>query len=64
MNFDDLGVIALNPHLKEECQGCLWQEWDPQTKQCLNADNPICSLYRWQLLYSTNIPPTSSGLPV
>lgn len=53
MNFKDVGVISLNHNLREECQGCLWQEWDSQTQRCANSNSPICSLYRWQLLFNT-----------
>lgn len=50
VNFGDVGVISLNGELKEECQDCLWREWDSLNDCCSNCANPVCPIFRQQLL--------------
>ncbi len=52
MNFGDVGTICLNREMRQECQDCLWWEWDSQKKLCSNCQSPICALYRKELFFS------------
>ncbi len=51
MNFKDVGVICLNREIKEECQNCLWWEWDSVNQCCRNYRSPICSLSQAQIFW-------------
>ncbi len=51
MNFKDVGVICLNGEIKEECQNCLWWEWDSLNRCCGNFSSPFCSLAQAQLFW-------------
>jgi hypothetical protein len=51
MNFEEIGVICLNGEIREECQNCLWWEWDSVNQCCSNINSPICSLFRDQLFW-------------
>ena len=53
MNFEKVGVICLNREIREECQNCLWWEWDSVNQCCCNFDSPICSLSGAQLFWRT-----------
>ncbi len=54
MNFNEVGVISLNHERREECQNCLWREWDSLRQRCSNLQSPICPLFRAQLLFNTS----------
>ncbi len=54
MNFEKVGVICLNRAIREECQSCLWWEWDSSNQCCCNLNSPICSLAGNQLFWHTS----------
>ena len=60
MNFEKVGVICLNRGIREECQNCLWWEWDSSNQCCCNFNSPICSLsgsrLSWHTSYSSPFP--------
>jgi hypothetical protein len=49
MDFKELGVICLNQEIRDECQGCLWLEWDSLNQCCVHAQTIICPLSFGQL---------------
>jgi len=53
MNLTEVGVICLNREIREECQNCLWLEWDSVNHCCCNAKTPICPLCQAQLFWLT-----------
>jgi hypothetical protein len=63
MNFGDLGVICLNRGLKEECQDCLWREWDSVQGFCSNRQSLVCVIYRQNLLLTDFTSPSYAKLP-
>ena len=62
MNFGDVGVICLNRALKEECQNCLWREWDSQEGCCGNYRSLVCPIYRQELLFTDFVSPVYAKL--
>lgn len=59
MNFGDVGVICLNRALKEECQNCLWGEWDSRQGHCGNYFSLVCPIYRQEHLFTGFMAPAS-----
>jgi hypothetical protein len=49
MNFGDVGILCLDREIQEECQNCLWREWDALKGSCRNGHSPICFIYRQKL---------------
>lgn len=60
MNFREVGIICLNQHIQEECQDCLWWEWDTANRRCRNFQSPICNLKETRALRAH---PVSRPLP-
>ncbi len=56
MDFGDVGVICFNRGLSEECQNCLWWEWDSQQGFCCNCKSLVCPIYREKIFYSGSAP--------
>jgi hypothetical protein len=60
MNFEKVGIICLNRDMREECQNCLWWEWDSANQCCCNFKSSICSLSGtkifWRDSYSSPSP--------
>lgn len=56
MDFGDVGVICINRGLKEECQNCLWREWDSQKEFCCNCRSLVCPIYREEVFHSEFTP--------
>jgi hypothetical protein len=63
MNFRDLGVICFNRGLKEECQNCLWWEWDSQKGFCSNCQSLVCPIYRQKLYFTDFLSPVYAKAP-
>jgi hypothetical protein len=62
MNFGDVGVICLNRALKEECQNCLWREWDSQRNRCGNCQSMVCPIHREKFLLPDFMSPAYAKL--
>ena len=44
-NLKEVGIICLNSKISQECQNCLWWEWDSLNQRRCNFESPICPLY-------------------
>jgi len=63
MNFGELGVICLNCGLQEECQNCLWWEWDSQRGLCGNSQSLVCPIYRRKRFFTDFLSPVYEATP-
>jgi hypothetical protein len=59
MNFEKVGIVCLNHEIREECQNCLWWEWDSLNQRCSNCSSPVCALSRSQLFWAASCPGSS-----
>gem|GEM_PF-2680890 len=37
-----MGIICINQEIQGDCQQCLWLEWSPSAKHCLNESTCLC----------------------
>lgn len=40
--WQKMGVICINADIQGVCQQCLWLEWNPARKYCLNEHTCLC----------------------
>jgi hypothetical protein len=38
----NMGIMCINGEIQGVCQKCLWLEWNPELKQCTNANTCFC----------------------
>jgi hypothetical protein len=41
-SFRNLGIMCINGEISGVCQHCLWLEWHPELKRCLNSNTCFC----------------------
>lgn len=51
-SFGSMGIMCINGDIQGVCQNCLWLEWNPQLKKCLNSNTCFCQMQNEEELSS------------
>ena len=41
-SFQNMGIMCINGEIQGVCQHCLWLEWNPELKRCINSNTCFC----------------------